>query len=194
MRFSLVQLAMAVWVLWRLVMPMRARVGAKLALGGLVVASALFSTVTTLFFGGLLSPELPSFVLVIGNFAEAVVLFLAVLTLCREAVILFTVLAGRSGERAHDIVQKDRRAVLAIGAASVGLAAAGVAEGVSVPEVRRHVAKIPNLPEALEGFEFVQLSDLHCSALLTEPWSAALVERVNALNPALILIDRKSVV
>ena len=188
MRFSLVQLAMAVWVLWRLVMPMRARVGAKLALGGLVVASALFSTVTTLFFGGLLSPELPSFVLVIGNFAEAVVLFLAVLTLCREAVILFTVLAGRSGERAHDIVQKDRRAVLAIGAASVGLAAAGVAEGVSVPEVRRHVAKIPNLPEALEGFEFVQLSDLHCSALLTEPWSAALVERVNALNPALILI------
>lgn len=188
MRFSVIQLAMAVWVLWRLIAPMRARSGTKIALGGLVMASALFSTVTTLFFGGLLSPELPSPVLVVGNFAEAVVLFLAALTFCREAVILITVLAGRSGERAHDAVQKDRRAVLAIGAASVGLAAAGVAEGVGVPEVRRHVAKIPNLPDALEGFEFVQLSDIHCSALLTEPWTAALVERVNALNPALVLI------
>ena len=77
---------------------------------------------------------------------------------------------------------------LGIAAAAAGLAAAGVSEGVSAPEVRRHTAEIENLPAALEGFEFVQLSDLHASALLTEPWSRAVVERVNALRPKLILI------
>lgn len=88
----------------------------------------------------------------------------------------------------HYVVQKDRRTALGIAAAAAGLAAAGVSEGVSAPEVRRHTAEIENLPPALEGFEFVQLSDFHASALLTEPWSRAVVERVNALRPKLILI------
>lgn len=188
MRFSVIQLLMALWVLWRLVAPMRAGRGVKAVLGGLVVAAALFSSVTTLFFGGLLSPELPRAVLVAGNFGEGIVLFLAGLTLLREAVILGTVLAGRSGERMHDAVQKDRRVVLTLGVAGAGLAATAVAGGVGVPEVRRHVARIPDLPEALEGFEFVQLSDVHCSALLTEPWTEELVRRVNALDPALVLM------
>ena len=188
MRFAVFHLIMAAWVLWRFVLPLRAGRRAKAALAGVVVFASLFSSATALFFGGLISPELPRWMLVAGNFGEAALLFLTLLTAAREAVILVSVLAGRSGERLHAAVQKDRRAALTLGGASLGLAAAGVSEGVGVPDVRRHVARIPDLPEALEGFEFVQLSDIHCSALLTEPWTEALVERVNALSPNLILI------
>ena len=188
MRFAVFHLIMALWVLWRFVLPLRMARGAKWALALVIVAISLFSTVTTLFFGGLLSPELPKAVLIAGNFGEAVLLFLTVFTLLREVVIFFSVLAGRSGEKLHQAVQQDKRAAIGLGALSVGLAAFGIKKGIEVPEVRHHTAKIPDLPPELEGFEFVQLSDTHCSALLTEPHSEALVERVNALNPKLILI------
>lgn len=188
MRFAVFHLLMAVWVLWRFVAPLKLPRGPKIVLAAVVVAAALFSTFTVFFAGGLLSPELPRWALVAGNFGEAALLFLCVLTALREVLILITVLAGRSGEKLHDAVQKSRRAALLMGAASVGLGAFGITKGVEVPEVRRHTARIKDLPPELEGFEFVQLSDLHASALLTEPHSEALVERVNSLNPQLILI------
>lgn len=188
MRFAVFHLIMALWVLWRFVLPLDLPRRFKAALALLVVVAASFSTVTVFFFGGLLSPEAPRWFLIAGNSGEAVLLFLCGLTAAREVLILFSVLAGRSGEKMHYVVQKDRRTALGIAAAAAGLAAAGVSEGVSAPEVRRHTAEIENLPPALEGFEFVQLSDLHASALLTEPWSRAVVERVNALRPKLILI------
>lgn len=188
MRFAVFHLIMALWVLWRFVLPLRMAKGAKWALALVVIAVSLFSTVTTLFFGGLLSPELPRAVLIAGNFGEAVLLFLTVFTLLREVVIFFSVLAGRSGEKIHRAVQQDRRTAIGLGALSVGFAAFGIKKGIEVPEVRYHTAKIQDLPPELEGFEFVQLSDTHCSALLTEPHAEALVERVNSLHPRLILM------
>ncbi|WP_443743552.1 metallophosphoesterase [Sutterella sp.] len=188
MRFAVFHLLMAVWVLWRFVAPLRIARGPKIVLAAVVAAAALFSTFTVFFAGGLLSPELPRWALIAGNFGEAVLLFLCVLTALREILILVAVLAGRSGEKLHDAVQKSRRSALLMGAASIGLGACGIAKGIEVPEVRRHTARIKDLPLELEGFEFVQLSDLHASALLTEPYAEALVERVNSLNPQLVLI------
>lgn len=188
MRFAVFHLVMAVWVLWRFVHPIDVPRRVRAALAALVVVAASFSLFTTLFMGGLVSPEGPRWLLIAGNAGEAALLFLCALTLAREALILISVLAGRSGERMHYAVQKDRRAAIAMGLASAGLAATGVAGGVKVPEVRRHTAEIEGLPPELEGFEFVQLSDTHASALLTEPWTEALVERINALNPKLVLI------
>lgn len=126
MRFAVFHLIMALWVLWRFVLPLRMARGAKWALALVIVAISLFSTVTTLFFGGLLSPELPKAVLIAGNFGEAVLLFLTVFTLLREVVIFFSVLAGRSGEKLHQAVQQDKRAAIGLGALSVGLAAFGI--------------------------------------------------------------------
>ena len=133
MRFAVFHLIMALWVLWRFVLPLRMARGAKWALALVIVAISLFSTITTLFFGGLLSPELPKAVLIAGNFGEAVLLFLTVFTLLREVVIFFSVLAGRSGEKLHQAVQQDKRAAIGLGALSVGLAAFGIKKGIEVP-------------------------------------------------------------
>ena len=183
MRFAVFHLIMALWVLWRFVLPLDLPRRFKAALALLVVVAASFSTVTVFFFGGLLSPEAPRWFLIAGNSGEAVLLFLCGLTAAREVLILFSVLAGRSGEKMHYVVQKIAVPRLALPRQQRVWLRRVVSEGVSAPEVRRHTAEIENLPPALEGFEFVQLSDLHASALLTEPWSRAVVERVNALRP-----------
>ncbi|MDO5530872.1 metallophosphoesterase [Sutterella sp.] len=188
MRFSLFHFIMAAWVLWRFVLPLDVPRNVKRALAALTLFCAFFSTFSTLFGGGLVSPELPRWLLIAGNYGEGVLLFLCALTLLREAVIFFSVLAGRSGEKVHDAVQKSRRTAIGMGLASAALALYGENRGIEVPEVRRHVIPVKDLPEALEGFEIVQLSDTHCSAMMYEPWTRAMVERINALNPELVVI------
>lgn len=188
MRFALFYLAITVWVLWRFLKPMHVAKRYKWMGLAVILVIASFSFVSAAFFGGLISPELPPWVLMLGHGAEFALLFLAVLTLLREVVIFFCVLGGRSTRPAKRAVQRDRRVALGMMAASAGLAVAGVHEGVKVPDVLRYDVPIEDLPEGLEGMTVVQLSDLHASALLTEPHMEALVEKVNALSADLILI------
>ena len=188
MRFAIFHWIMVLIVLWRFVLPLDVRRSVKCLIALLFIAIAAFSTLATLFFGGLVSPELPHGVIVVKEALEAFLLFFTGLVFLREAVVFLTVLAGRSGERAHRAVQKDRRTALGLAAAGAALGGVALAGGIKVPEVRRRTAYVPDLPEALEGFEFVQLSDTHLSALLTRSWAQTLVERVNALKPKLILI------
>ena len=84
MRFAVFHLIMALWVLWRFVLPLDLPRRFKAALALLVVVAASFSTVTVFFFGGLLSPEAPRWFLIAGNSGEAVLLFLCGLTAARE--------------------------------------------------------------------------------------------------------------
>ena len=188
MRFAIFHAILLIIVLWRFVLPMRATPLVKGLLTAFLVCAAAYPFVTAVFLGGLLSPELPSGLMVAGSLASSTLLVLAVFTVMREGVIFIAVLAGRSGVKLHKAVQQDRRSVLALGAASVGVAAFGVWQGVKVPDVVRRDLRVPNLPPELEGFTFVHLSDVHCSSLLSRTHMEALVERVNALSPELILI------
>ena len=188
MRFAIFHGLCALWVIWRFWLPLR--VSQTIKLSGVIgtILIALFPAVTATFFGGLISPEVPAWVLIIGNGATFTLVLLSLLTLCREVIIFASVLAGRSGERTHQFVQKDKRVALGMTLASVTLATLGVREGIKVPDVHEMTLPIKDCPKAFEGFRIVQLSDLHASALLCEPHMAVLVEKVNALHPDLIVI------
>lgn len=188
MRFAIFHALCALWVIWRFWLPLR--VSQTIKLSGVIgtILIALFPAVTATFFGGLISPEVPAWVLIIGNGATFTLVLLSLLTLCREVIIFASVLAGRSGERTHQFVQKDKRVALGMTLASVTLSTLGVREGIKVPDVHEMILPIKDCPKAFEGFRIVQLSDLHASALLCEPHMAALVEKVNALHPDLIVI------
>ena len=188
MRFAIFHALCALWVIWRFWLPLRVSQTIKLigVIGTILIA--LFPAVTATFFGGLISPEVPAWVLIIGNGATFTLVLLSLLTLCREGIIFASVLAGRSGERTHQFVQKDKRVALGMTIASVTLSTLGVREGIKVPDVHEMILPIKDCPKAFEGFRIVQLSDLHASALLCEPHMAALVEKVNALHPDLIVI------
>lgn len=84
---------------------------------------------------------------------------------------------------------------LPAGAIKTGLCALALALGifgtwnaVKVPDVRNVEMPIANLPDKLEGFSIVQLSDLHVGPLLKRDWLAEVVARTNALNPDLIAL------
>lgn len=188
MRFAIFHAICALWVLWRFWLPMRAPKAVKTTGFLVTLLIAAFPAVTATFFGGLVSPELPAWVLATGNGCVFALTVLAGLTLLREVVIFISVLAGRSGVRTHQFVQKDRRVAIGMAAAAVGVSAFGLRQGLRVPDVKEMTLAIDNLPAGLEGMRIVQLSDLHASALLRAPHMRALVEKVNSLTPDLIVI------
>lgn len=188
MRFAWFYLIVALWVVWRVVLPLNVSGRLKAFLTLLVAALAGFPTVVQLFFGGLISPEVPRNVLLASQISGMTLIMTFLVSLLREVLVFITVLMGRSGEKAKLVLRCDRRSALGLLAAGGALGALGVVEGIAVPRVKEYELPVANLPEGLEGLKLVQLSDLHASALLTEPHIAAIVDRVNALDPDLVLV------
>ena len=67
MRFAVFHALVALWVLWRFWIPLPISRGAKAAGFLATLSAAAFPAATALFCGGLISPELPAWVLVVGN-------------------------------------------------------------------------------------------------------------------------------
>jgi predicted MPP superfamily phosphohydrolase len=75
-----------------------------------------------------------------------------------------------------------------IGLLALGLGIWGVQQAARVPPVKDIEVTIPGLAPAFEGYQIVQLTDLHISGLFPEAWAHAVVERTNALGADAILI------
>ena len=69
-----------------------------------------------------------------------------------------------------------------------GLAAFGFVNGIMPPDVREIELCWPGLPEDLDGYRIVQVSDLHCSSSMRGWRTRAVVERVNAAKPNVICL------
>ncbi|MGH0033169.1 MAG: metallophosphoesterase [Myxococcota bacterium] len=78
----------------------------------------------------------------------------------------------------------------AAGVLLVALLLCGVAlrEGTKPPRLVREEYEIERWPRALDGFRIVQLSDVHIGPLLDRRFARHLVERVNALEPDLVVV------
>ena len=61
-------------------------------------------------------------------------------------------------------------------------------EVIRVPKIIRHDVAIDDLPKELDGTTVVQLTDLHMSALNTKPFAEGVVQKVNSLDPDMVLI------
>lgn len=69
-----------------------------------------------------------------------------------------------------------------------GAAAAGVWNGVKPPEVRTVELSFENLPESLDGYRIVHITDVHACAAAPRSRTEAIVERANALGADLICL------
>ncbi|NTE85823.1 metallophosphoesterase [Agrobacterium rubi] len=76
----------------------------------------------------------------------------------------------------------------AMGLAALGLSAFAVSQAVRVPPLKDIEVAIPGLPQSFDGYQMVQLTDLHISRLFSADWANSVVEKTNALNPDLIVI------
>ena len=69
-----------------------------------------------------------------------------------------------------------------------GLAALGIWNGLKVPSVREVEFTYADLPESLDGYRIVQVSDIHASTAARRWRTEAIVSRVNAQKPDLICL------
>ncbi len=66
---------------------------------------------------------------------------------------------------------------------AAGLTGWGLYEARRTPRVVRVTVPVENLPEGLEGYRIVQLSDVHVGPTIRAGWLNRLVDAVNALKP-----------
>ena len=157
----------------------------RIALACILLPIAEYQVFTSRFFGSLASPELPRPLLLVLAWAFGALLLLAMLCLLRDVVgivaFAFTRRAGRA-------LLAGGKPAMALGIAAMALAAIGVWQAVRVPPIRTVQIGVPGLPAAFDGYRIVQLSDLHASRLLPGSWIAAVVARVDAVQPDLVVV------
>ena len=182
MRFSIFFTVLSGWIIWRFILPMSISVKAKAAAAAALLCISWISGATQYFYGGLLSPEYPGILQIAARTLEGAVLFFAAGIILRDAAIFVCTMAGRRADKARSFLWRDRRTAICLALSSAGLAALGVHEGIRIPRVKERELCSPDLPEALDGFKFVHLSDTHASRLLDSVHCEALVEAVNSIG------------
>lgn len=187
MRLFLPSMIMVVYVVVSLVLMLPWRPGFKLAAVLVLLAVSmkyvLYETIGGAFFG----PSLPRWLILSMEALYAALVLLFVLLVVRDAVtalLWLSRLLGTSWQMPFSRAAVG--GVLTVAALAMG--AWGAWQGVRVPDVRTREIVLPGLPAALDGFVFVQLSDLHIGPLLRERWLQAVVEKTNAQNPDVVVI------
>lgn len=182
---SVVGVVLALYVVWRLIWPLRVPVSVRGPLGLLVLALALHHRIVARFAGTMASPEIPKAAIAVLASGFTALLLVAVFLLVLDLLLL-----GARLLRQPRIADALRRGWLrpAAGVVALVLGTHGVYQGMAVPKVQRVDVAIAGLPAAFDGYRVLQLTDIHASRLLTGDWVASVVAESNALRPDLVVI------
>ncbi len=107
---------------------------------------------------------------------------LLVLTFLRDVILL-----GLGAARL-DLPQWDEHTALAVPVLAIALTLVGFVNARRTARVVRVTVPIRDLPAPLAGFRIVQISDIHVGPTIKGDYLAAIVERVNALQPDVVAI------
>ncbi|MEG2803428.1 metallophosphoesterase [Stenotrophomonas sp.] len=182
---SVVGLLLALYVVWRVVWPLRVSTSIRGPLGLLVVALALHHRIVARFAGTMASPEIPTAAIAVLATGFTTLLLGALMVLLLDLALL-----GARLLRCPRATTALRAAYLRPAAFGLALllASYGVWQGMAVPQTRQVEVVIDDLPAAFDGYRVLQLTDIHASRLLTGAWVAKVVANSNALAPDLVVI------
>lgn len=173
------------FLLWRWVLPMPCRRHYKWLLALVLLVLSQARLIQTLFFGSMFSAELPRWLVIVLGWSVCTFAFLIITTLLRDIMVLIRKISGRKTQSSR-LYSQTLYAITAL--LSMGLSTLGVYNAIQVPQVQTLSIPINQLSPRLDGLKVVQLTDLHISSLFPQVWTEQVVERVNALDPDLILI------
>lgn len=169
------------YVILRFLLPLAMPLALKILLSVLVLLASQYLFISRFTAGGIFSPEMPRALIILCNWAFSAVLFLALLQMLIDAVALISLLIRHP--LAITPMVRGLAALLAM-----TLAAVGVHQAIRVPPVKDVAIRINNLPREFEGYQLLQLTDLHITRLFNAGWTAEMVRRAMSLNVNLILI------
>lgn len=182
---SVIASVLALYIVLRLVWPLRLPLAVRVLLSLLVFAMALHHRIVAQFAGTMASPELPKMVLaVLATGFTSLLLGALFLLLIDGALLIARLLRSEKATtvlRAHWLRP-------AAGLTALALGIFGISQGMAVPKPRSIDVEIAGLPAAFDGYRVLQLTDIHASRLLTGDWVRKVVAESNALHPDLIVI------
>lgn len=137
--------------------------------------------------GAFFAPKLPRDVIIVLEALYGSLFILFFLLLLWDLYLLGNWLLSKAG---FPIPQSLPRGLIKGGLCVLALILGGWGawQAVKVPSVRDIELKISDLAPGLEGFTFVQLSDLHIGPLLKKNWLEEVVKKTNALDPDIIAL------
>lgn len=137
--------------------------------------------------GGILEPKLDSSYIVTLEALYSALMICVVLALIKDLVLL--IIWGMRVLGYWDQVKLPQSKVSLV-IVIVGLSAGflGTFSQFKVPEVYDETVYIKDLPQALDGYQIVQLTDLHIGPILKQDFLQGVVERTNKLKPDLVVI------
>lgn len=169
------------YVIVRFLFPLAMPLVLKILLSALVLLASQYLLISRFTAGGIFSPEMPRALIILCNWAFGAVLFLALLQMLIDAVALISLLIRHPLEITPMV--RYLAALLAMALATVG-----VQQAIRVPPVKEVTIRIDNLPHEFEGYQLLQLTDLHITKLFNAAWTAKMVKKALALEVDLIVI------
>lgn len=169
-------------VVVRFIQPLPWLWSVKAALALLLLAASQYHLFSRLSSGSVFSPEFPRSLIIAFNVVFGAMVMLAAFQIALDLISLLVMpFIGRF----PDVSPLIR---YAMGISAFTLAAFGVSQAIRVPPVTDIEISIAGLPTAFEGYQMVQLTDLHISRLFPRDWTEAVVSRTNDLEADLIVI------
>lgn len=206
---SALHISAAIFVIYAiasLLLPLKLKLVYKLVLS-LLLAFCGSKYLIYMYSGGVLTPKLPSNVILC---LEVLYSFLMLSVVC--ALIKDLVLIGRSVARYIEKSSSGRRGVgkgsksasatgtvafkqwplgrinTVIVVAAFISALTGTLSQLRTPNVVEHTVYVRGLPQAFDGYTIVQLTDLHIGPVLKRDFLEGVVTKTNSLDPDLVLI------
>lgn len=177
----------SLYVIIRLIFPLSVSWEFKLILAILILLVAQYHFFNRYFFGGMASPDLPYPVLLFCGWLFVAFILLFLLLLIKDCFALFFWLLRLLKLPATMPFSALQWSVGLTGLALL-LSGYGVWQAVRIPDVNALELFLPDLPATLDGFNLVQISDLHASSLFQEPRTRKIVNKVNLLQPDIVLL------
>jgi len=154
----------------------------KITLAVLLLAASQYHLWSLLSSGSVFAPEFPREIVILFNWGFGMILLLAVFQLLLDLGTLAMMLV-----RQQRIIVDDAVRYALAGAAAL-LAAIGVINALRVPPIKDVEITVRGLSPRFDGYQLLQLTDLHISRLFPAAWARSVVARANASGVDLIVV------
>ena len=177
-------LVLVTYAIFSLLLPIKVNLPIRIAVLAVILICGLKYVIYG-FTGGILEPKLPSFVVVVMESLFATLLLCVFMLIIKDLVSLVLFILRKFDLISFSLSQNKAAVIISVIAISLGFY--GTFYQYITPKIKTHEIEIANLPQELDGYKILQLTDIHIGPILKQEYVARLVDRTNQENPDVIV-------